>query len=75
MREGEGAADGWGDVSGRRGRAVMGRLGRGGETSAGTRVREGEAWAGSGPAGGISFSFFSFSISYSYFYLFYLLFL
>jgi hypothetical protein len=39
-----GAADGWGrDVSGGRGRAAMGRLGRGGEGSAGARAREGEA--------------------------------
>jgi hypothetical protein len=61
MREGEGAADGWGrDVSSGRGHAVMGRLGRGGERSAGTRAREGEAWAGTGPAGGFPFPFFLF---------------
>jgi hypothetical protein len=37
-------ADGWGrGVSGKRGRAAMGRLGRGWEGSGGTREREREA--------------------------------
>jgi hypothetical protein len=62
MREGEGAAHGWGgDVSGGRGRAAMGRLGREWEGSAGAHAREGEAWAGSGPVkGGFLFLFFFF---------------
>jgi hypothetical protein len=73
------AANEWGrDVSGERGRAVMGRLGRGREGSAGTRAREREAaWAGSDPTeGGFLFSFFLFLflISIFYFYFLYLLF-
>jgi hypothetical protein len=69
-----GAADEWGrDVSGGRGRAVMGRLGCGGEGSVGARAREGEAWAGSGPARGFPFPFFPFSISYFYFLFLFLL--
>jgi hypothetical protein len=54
----------------------MGHLGRGGEGSEGVRAREGEAWAESGPAEGVSFSlffFFLFLFSIFYFYFFYLL--